>query len=239
MTSPRLSPLPGVTAIVQNYFEERQKYRELIWDALRGNTPQLERIIMWNNRFYPGSYDADDIFLIESDRNTLLGRYAAALLADTEYIFVQDNDLVIGPDTISRLLAVAQKHPDKIVGSSGCILGLGDKPYSSARWVAEGPADVILGRCWLAHRKALVPGFTRILSEGIYPGRCDDIVFSMAAGGGIVVPCEIRNLDEESVGLSHAPEHFEQRDAMALFIRGAHRAEANQRLDDIMKTLHS
>lgn len=225
MTAPRFTPLPGVTAIVQNYFEERQKYWPEIFDGFRGQSVQASRIVIWDNLGACGwnldemDYRRLPVDFIESDRNTLLGRYAAAFLADTEYVFVQDNDLVIGPDTISRLLAVAQKHPDKIVGSAGCILGDGPKPYSSARWVAEGPADVILGRCWLAHRKALAPGFTRVLSEGIYPGRCDDLFFSMAAGGGIVVPCEIRNLDEESVGLSHQPEHFEQRDAMALFMR--------------------
>lgn len=211
----------NLTAVVANFYEERQKYWPQIREALKQSTRPPDKIIVWNNdvRFHHGR--CPESHWIDSTENTLLGRYAAIFLCETDYVFVQDNDLVIRPQTIERLFAVARDHQDKIVGVAGCRLGWedyyagGNRLYTSAKWIQEGPVDVVLGRCWLAHRKALAPGFARILSENINPGRADDIFFSMCAGGGIVVPCEYTNLDEEGKGLSHEPQHFEERDEWA------------------------
>lgn len=220
----------SLTVIIQNYYEERQEYWPQIYrGVMQTSTVKPDRLMIWDNMRVQSMYSRCRLLTPYhvTSYNTLLGRYAAILLAATDYVFVQDNDLVVGPDTIERLFSVAQKNPEKIVGIAGCrlayqradsgaaLLPLPEQPYSKATWVKEGPVDVVLGRCWLAHRKALAPGFSRILSENIQPGRSDDIFFSMCAGGGIVVPCSVTNLDEKGVGLSHEPQHFVERDEMA------------------------
>lgn len=210
---------PNLTAVIANYYESRQKYWPQILTAINRSTILPDRMVIWDNLgdWAPSSFRwSGREAIIHSPWNTLLGRYAAIFLCETDYVFVQDNDLVVGPQTIERLFQVARDHQDKIVGVAGCNLAKDtENPYTKASWVKEGPCDVVLGRCWLAHRKALAPGFVRILSENVKPGRCDDIFFSLAGNGGIVVPCEYTNLDEQGEGLSHEPQHFEERDAFA------------------------
>lgn len=207
------------TAIIQNYYEERQGYWKKIWYALQDSKVQPERIVIWDNWPYSGQtptpYWDKRLTIYRSIDNALFGRYAAALLAETEYIFVQDNDLTVGPETIGLLLEAASRT-GKIAGTQGCDLDLeSTTPYLHRKFVAEGPADVVLGRCWAAPRKALLPGIKFCIENNVQPGRCDDLVFSMASGGGVVVPAEYHNLDEKGVGLSHEPGHYNERDRMA------------------------
>lgn len=219
--SPPTKNFSDVTVVIQNFYECRQKHWPQIFNALESAGIPQEQMLVWNNHdewYFPATYRGR---LVESSFNTLLGRYAACLVADTPYVFVQDNDLTVGPETIAALYRQAQLWPWRIIGVAGCLLNRdSDRPYFNAQWVREGFADVILGRCWMAHRLALAPGISYILKENINPGRADDILFSMCASGGYVVPATITNLDEEGVGLSHEPDHFKERDAMALRMLG-------------------
>jgi hypothetical protein len=197
------------TAIAQHFYEGRRKYLPSIVQSWRDAGSFGE--IVW--------YNQQDRALmgIASTFNTLLGRYAAALVADTEYVFVQDDDLLVEPRTIERLLKTASDFPEKIVGVKGMNLARGtDKPYSGGQ-ATVGACDVVLGRAWACHRQALLPGIELILKHNLQPGRSDDILFNMANRGGLAIASpEYINFDEEGVGLSHEPQHFEERDAMAL-----------------------
>lgn len=157
--------------------------------------------------------------MISSTSNTLLGRYAAALMSTTPYIFVQDDDLEVGVDTVRDLVTAAAANPTSIVGVTGRDLALsGDEPYTGGWAVAAGPADVVLGRCWAAHKAALLPGIGHIMYHNIQPGRADDILFSLA-GKGLVIEANpgnaINNLEEHGVGLSHEEDHFKERNQLA------------------------
>lgn len=197
------------TLIIQNYYLARQKYWPQIAASIdKWTHPPAARLIWDNAKLidWPAH-------VIRSSRNTLLGRYAAALVCETDYIVVQDNDLLLGPQTVKQMLQAAVANPDKIVGAFGSKLARSSPhPYTEGRAVASGPCDIVLGRAWACHRKALIPGIHKILTENLYPGRNDDILFSMAGYGGLVVEgCEWINLDEEGQGLSHDRHHFEER----------------------------
>ena len=145
-----------------------------------------------------------------------MGRYATVWLTRESVVYIQDNDLIVGPETITRMVSHAAKHPDMLVGVSGMNLKPDAVfPYTGGSAVT-GPCDVVLGRARAGHRLAWLPGF-RYTAEHSYPLRCDDIVFSMADGAksyAIENPV-YSNLDEESMGLSFEPQHFEERDRQA------------------------
>lgn len=215
-----------VTAIVQTYYPERREYLGRIFQSLCAQTQPPDDIIIWDNS---NSLDLTEFSIedgkicpkiIRSNFNTLTGRYAAALVAETQLVFVQDDDIIVGPDTIKVMAEAAMKRPTKIIGAFGSRLNTKtDKPYTTGRAVI-GECDVVLGRVWCCDRRALVPGLELVLRWSIQLGRCDDIIMSMAGGGGFVVSTATTNLDERGVGLSHEAGHMAERDRVATWAQG-------------------
>lgn len=202
-----------VTAIIQRYYPERRRYLGAILDALTMQTKVPDRVIIWNNfggvvesllenSFFP-------IHVIHSDVNTLMGRYAAALLASTPAVFIQDDDLLCGPDTIERLTSRLSDFPRTLFGISGSNINrASSNPYTDGTTIYDGPADIVIGRCFALTRRELVSRLT-LLHPTV--GRSDDIALSRQ-GHNVVIPCDITDLDEQGVGLRHDAEHSSERD---------------------------
>lgn len=205
---------PPWTAIVQHYYPERREYLDDIIASIREASPS--EIIIWDNST---TLHAPELgaTVIRSSRNTLLGRYAAALVAETDIVYIQDDDLVVEPETIRCLVETAAEARDAIHGISGCNLSKDypETPYSKARWVNQGSVDVVMGRAFACSRSALSAGLSKILHEGVVPGRSDDIWFSMQTRAFVIPNATFTNLDERGIGLSHDPQHLSERDAMA------------------------
>lgn len=206
----------GVTAIIQTYYCERTRYLRDIIQSLREQTIRPERIILWDNQ--GRCPDDEECDVVASSFNTLLGRYAAVLLAETPHVLIQDDDLILGPDSIAMMLDRVNKGA---TGIAGCRLDWPPSPtcYQDAQWVTEGYCDVLLGRAFIAHRSWFLPGFKYLLDGGRPPGRSDDIMFSLlSAHRPYVMPGVVySNLDEGGVGLSHEPQHMKERNEAAGF----------------------
>lgn len=204
-----------VTAIIQRYYPEREDYIYPILDALAEQTNRPSLVVLWNNfetPFQQFSTPAFPIHVIHSSINTLMGRYAAALLSSTPAIFIQDDDLVCGPTIIERLTERLGDHSRTVFGISGSNINRASpNPYTDGTTVVEGRADIVLGRCFALTRRELISRLSRLHPS---VGRCDDIVLSRQ-GPNYVLPIEpdITNLDEAGVGLRHDPQHSEERDA--------------------------
>ncbi len=216
------------TAIIQNYGATRQKNWPAILDGLAEYPPEL--LIVWDNdATSPLPVEYFDmcgfpVHYIVSSVNHLLGCIAAVVLAETELILKLDNDLAIPGRSIEQLLEKASTTPAIV---SPCASNLGAdraRPYSygyAAR--APGPCDIVTGRVWASQRRALMGGFMWILENG-NPSHAADIVFSLASAAGCVyMPVPYTNLDEGGIGLCLHPEHFKQRDAMAIRLRNGGR----------------
>ncbi len=224
------------TAIIQNYGATRQKNWPAILKGLADYPP--ERLIIWDNS------DSLDLFggwvpvhIIRSSVNHLLGYVAAAVLAETELIYKQDNDIALPGDSIRQLIERASESP-AIVTPLGNNLGADpERPYTrgtAAR--APGPCDIVIGRVWACQRRALVGGLTWILENG-NPDHANDIVFSLTSTGGCTyLPVPYTNLDEGGIGLCLGAGHFPQRDAMAARLRPGGRPTSGlpvTRLEDL------
>ena len=216
-----------VTAIVQRYYPSRRGYIFPILKSLASQTLRPEKVILWNN-FEPAGTWSDDfeeklpvdymglnLHVVHSSENTMMGRYAAILLTETEYVYIQDDDLIMDHDVVGKLCAASHKFYGQLVGPFGSKLNHNsDNPYTLGTRIMEGRASVILGRCFVASRHSLL---RRLLhsNANIPFGRCDDIIMSLAGDSYVVPNCGFTNLDERQTGLSHEPEHFSERDAMA------------------------
>jgi len=211
-----------VTAIIQIYYMERLKYLIEILDHIKRGSFVPGTIMLWANKYQHRdlwhSLDEADLKIVCTDFNTLTGRYAAALVAKTPYIFVQDDDLTVGKHTIRDLVQEAAEG-GHIAGIAGKDLKLSSKPYTDGKDVSKGRADMALGRCWAAHRSCLVPGINYIMQNSFEVGRCDDIIFNLTSGGANIIEPKadnvINNLDEEGKGLSHEPNHYNERNEVA------------------------
>ena len=95
-------------------------------DALKSQSIKPKQIWLWinhhddNKDFDPSTLGVDRVF--KNDYNwKFYGRFAAALLADTEYIAIYDDDTIPGKNWHKNCLETMKTH-EGILGSAGIIL---------------------------------------------------------------------------------------------------------------------
>jgi hypothetical protein len=204
-------------AIVQMYYPERAGYLPAIVEALQAGTP--ERVVVWVNRGIgaPVQPVVPGVDWITSSRNTMLGRWAAAVLVDADVVYMQDDDILVHPEMINALVTAAAGEPGTFFGVLGASLVDPPHPYSEGLGVFEGAADMLLGRVMCFHRSAMLTGFSRLFAGGWEPHRADDLLMSFGARCRVLnMPGRWENLDERGVGLSHEAAHYSERDAYAV-----------------------
>lgn len=123
-TESRESKECDITVILNCY---RRPYNlKMQIDAIRAQSAQPKQIWLWinhhedNEGFDTSDLDVDRVF--KNDFNwKFYGRFAAALLADSEYIAIYDDDTVPGSRWHENCLNTMQTH-EGILGSAGIIL---------------------------------------------------------------------------------------------------------------------
>lgn len=196
-----------MTAIILTYYANRRKYLPMIIECLQANHP--DQIIVFNQG--EPFEDIPGVTVINSGKNFGCSvRHALALSIEDDHFFFQDDDLLIGKDTISALLA--HSTGDNVVGIEGCKLT--DGWYTTATPVRNctAPVDIVTGRVHLCGKEALIRAFYVREWLKLKIWREDDILLSLANSGNMVVKCApVANLDEEGIGLSHEARHYSDR----------------------------
>ncbi|MFT7313634.1 MAG: hypothetical protein ACI9J5_001773 [Paraglaciecola sp.] len=149
----------------------------------------LTEIIVWHNG--PDKLDIKNIGqkikIIESDDMGLMSRYAAALLAKTELVFLHDDDLLLPEKSLLKML---QLHID---GDRRTISIEGKIPHSDGSYgqsikpkIGDSiECEIHLNRC-ICTSKSIIPAFFAFLyktglSLSPQAGGGEDIVYSYAA----------------------------------------------------------
>jgi len=151
----------NITVILNAY---RRPYNlKMQIDAIRDQTTKAAQIWLWVNAhednagFDFKSLDVDRIF--HNDHNwKFYGRFAAALLADTEYIAIFDDDTVPGAKWFENCIETMEQH-NGIMGSAGYIqTGESAMQYYRHGWPSENE-DVervdYVGHAWFFKREWL------------------------------------------------------------------------------------
>jgi len=151
--------MSSITTIFNVY--RRPQNLQMQVDAVLNQTVQSEQIWVWRNHHE----DSQNLDLksvrgltrwINSDYNwKFYGRFAAALLADTEYVAIFDDDTVPGNDWFRNCLETMKTH-EGILGSAGVILHSSTYvPHERSGWPKnnESPERVdLVGHSWFFKR---------------------------------------------------------------------------------------
>lgn len=107
-----------LTGVLLNW--KRQKNVARILDAWR-TSAVVNSAIVWNNNKATHLMHAwKHASIVNASRDMgLYTRFAAASLAQTEFVLIQDDDLLLPESTVARLLTAAQHEPNIIHGIFG------------------------------------------------------------------------------------------------------------------------
>jgi Glycosyl transferase family 2 len=198
-----------VTAIIPHYWDSRKPNLLLIVDALRGAGP----ILIWNNM--PGAFGVTGADVINANKNWgIAARFAAAYLAQTDFVLFQDNDVLVQAGTVKNMLSYAPDHGES-VELQGRIFGPSDAPYWRSEYVTgvDRIVDVGLSRISLMRRSTAMH-----LAGVIPPDVTDDDIWTSRHCRIRVVPYgEGEGFTDlpESEGLSRdAVAHVKRRDVL-------------------------
>ena len=151
----------NITVILNAY---RRPYNlKMQIEAVRNQSSPPKQIWLWvnahedNRGFDFKSLDVDRIF--QNDYNwKFYGRFAAALLADTEYIAILDDDTIPGSRWFENCLSTMETN-EGILGSAGIILN--DKHYMQHErcgWPSQNTETTevdLVGHAWFFKREWL------------------------------------------------------------------------------------
>jgi hypothetical protein len=156
------SPTESITVILNCY--RRPEYLEEQIAALRAQTIQPQQIWVWvnyhedNAGFDFESLDVDRV--IKNDYNwKFYGRFSAALLAQTTFVALFDDDTIPGPLWFDNCLQTYAQHPG-ILGGVGVQLKE-DRYYGHQRvgWSNPNPETTevdLVGHAWFLPRTAVM-----------------------------------------------------------------------------------
>lgn len=175
----------------------------------------IQRAIVWNNN--PDLHiQIPEVDCINSSIDFgLYTRFNAAVLAETDAVLIQDDDLIVPEETIEALYAHWLREPGVIHGTQGRTIRAGRYQASDT----FGAVDIVLTRCLIVHREICLealkyqPHFRNTKGDG------DDIVLSAAAYSRTrrknrAYPLPYENL-EEPHAISRRPGHIENRTGIA------------------------
>ena len=160
-TESRESKECDITVILNCY---RRPYNlKMQIDAIRAQSAQPKQIWLWinhhedNEGFDTSDLDVDRVF--KNDFNwKFYGRFAAALLADTEYVAIYDDDTVPGMKWHENCLNTMQTH-EGILGSAGIILNSGRYiNHDRCGWPSQNSEVTevdLVGHAWFFKREWL------------------------------------------------------------------------------------
>jgi hypothetical protein len=151
----------GITVILNCY--KRPEYLQEQIRAIRAQTVKPTQIWLWmnaskeNKKFNPYNLGLDKVF--KSDTNCKYhGRFAVAMLAQTEYVAFFDDDTIPGDMWFQNCLETMQQTPG-ILGGAGCILQNRQYVYHTRMgWPAKNPVTVevdLVGHAWFMKREHL------------------------------------------------------------------------------------
>jgi hypothetical protein len=150
-----------ITVILNCY---RRPYNlEMQIEALRNQSVKPAQIWLWinhhedNKDFDPSGLDVDRVF--KNDFNwKFYGRFAAALLADTEYVAIYDDDTIPGSKWHENCLNTMKTH-EGILGSAGILLnGSRYVQHDRCGWPTQNRETTevdLVGHAWFFRREWL------------------------------------------------------------------------------------
>jgi GT2 family glycosyltransferase len=207
--------MKGYTAVIPHYFKDRERSLELAVSALINQTKSPYEVIVWNNDAKLLSLDA--VRVINAPMNLGPGaRFWAGLAAATDYVWFQDNDVMVAPEVLKHVIDWAETFTQSVISLHGYIIPPGT-PYADRKYAVAvtkpTEVNVTLGRGELVPMSILRSVMEELNGEAFH--QMDDLWFSsMLRSLGyriMVVPGLLHNLDGWNRGASSEAGHYANR----------------------------
>ena len=198
-----------ITAILTSYARESNMPR--IVHTIRQQTAN-PRVMLINNSG-PSDFGVDDATLIRWNAGPV-ARWLFAPLVETEWVYMQDDDLVPkDKQFLEDMLEIAKQHPGGITGIVGRAFGIIPPYYRTRPDILNGSAAIVKNQC-VMFRKNLLRHCAMPASK-----LDEDIHFSLEIGLGESVHWidgglrdRIERLPDQGA-VSRSPGHWERREA--------------------------
>ena len=151
----------SITVILNSYRRPYNLKRQI--HAIRNQTVGCEQLWLWVNKHEDNTgYDYSDLNIdkiFHNDHNwKFYGRFAAAMLADTDYVAVFDDDTIPGKEWFENCLGTMRTN-EGILGSAGVILN-GNRYVQHDRcgWPTQNAETTevdLVGHAWFFKREWL------------------------------------------------------------------------------------
>lgn len=164
--------------------------------AIRAQTHKVHKIFVWENGADESDAQPGVIVMRSSENLGVWARFAAGLNAETDFLWVIDDDTIPGARWLENALATFQEHPG-VIGSRGLRF---HTPHSYTLYEEFGPNNPnsqveqvdIVGHNWIFPRSWLAFFWTELGNRFENPLAGEDIHLSFAVkkhlGLGTFVP---------------------------------------------------
>ncbi|KPK41394.1 MAG: hypothetical protein AMJ65_09560 [Phycisphaerae bacterium SG8_4] len=182
--------------------------------------PLIKEVLVWNNN--PEiNLKGDGAIVINSSHNFFpFVRYCLVPLTKHPLIWFQDDDLLISPEQLDKIVSAYSTAPNRIYGCRGRNIVRGR--YAPA--IVYGECDIILGQSMLFHKKLfyeVAPEFNALAPNE----RGDDIAFSLL--------CQRKHFAVDVEPIVDLGEHDEH----ALWRQSGHFSMRQQIVDRLLSAL--
>lgn len=149
--------MSNITAIMTGYERPQNMIRQ--FEAIKNQTHPADDIMMWYNQGSQPPVKIPDVKSAYSTHNfKFYGRFAFALLAQTEYICIFDDDTIPGEGWFDNCLKTMETHPG-LLGTVGVVLH-SDNYLQSNKFGWLGPNEEVkevdlVGHAWFFKREWL------------------------------------------------------------------------------------
>jgi hypothetical protein len=220
------------SVILLHYKERDEPNAPKIAKALKSSTKKLDRIVFFIDNPEIEFEDPEVTIIRSSHPFPVIARNSIGTLCDTDYVFYQDSDLCVEPETISYLASYAEKYPNAILGFEGCNLAETHDPYTDGETINRGStlreADVLI-RTWFVPKRVVGMSINLYISANhVIPSKySDDLLLSLGNRYGyreanyvvpIVTNAGVIELGEQGVGQFISPGHFQTRNQVCRFL---------------------
>lgn len=163
--APRHVGEDGITVILNMYGRPEYLYSQV--EAIKSQSAPANEIWIWSNKSEKPQYDVSalcDRFIVSNYNWKFFGRFAMALMAQTKYVALFDDDVLPCRRWLENCLHTAkQPQTNGILGGSGVHLPLAGGYGPNTRFGWHGPHNDtvqevdLVGHAWFMEKKFLLP----------------------------------------------------------------------------------
>jgi len=215
-----LNMITTTLVLLAHYPERDIENIEKIINAYNSGNVVPDKIIVFIDHPLIEFDFSDKVQIIRSNKSvSVIARIFASTFAITSHVILIDSDLMPKKDTLEKIVAFAEEHPNSVIGHEGVILNNSFNPYTSVNThVSQKPekCDVLI-RSWFVPINVFSSALKMFWENNIPDKYSDDLLICLAnkyinKKENYIIPVEFEELQTGGVGQCLSNQHYIYRD---------------------------